>query len=99
MRSARSSSTGSPSTPRSYRAGRRASLLAGCGDAPPDGTPEPMSTVSPTLTATLESRFVNDGVVEYLRMVDGAATVEDADGGSRVEHDADAETLTVTLFT
>ena len=30
-------------------------------------------------------------------MVDGAATVEDADGGSRVEHDADAEMLTVTL--
>ena len=32
-------------------------------------------------------------------MVDGAATVEDADGGSRIEYDADAETLTVTLLT
>ena len=74
-----------------------ASLLAGCGDAPLDGTPEPTSTVSPTPTATLESRFVDDGVVDYPGMVDGAATVKDADGGSRVEHDT--EMLTVTLFT
>jgi hypothetical protein len=73
-----------------------ASLLAGCGDAPLDGTPEPTSTVSPAPTATLESRFVDDGVVDYPGMVDGAATVEDADGGSRIEYDADAETLTVT---
>ena len=35
-------------------------------------------------------------VADYSGMVDGAATVEDADGGSRVEHDA--ETLTVTLL-
>ena len=58
-----------------------------------------MSTVSPTPTATLESRFADDAVVDYPWMVNGAATVEDADGGSRIEHDADAETLTVTLFT
>ena len=72
-------------------------MLASCGDVPLDGTPEPTSTMSPTLTATLESRFVDEDVVDYPGMVYSAATVEDADGGSRVEHDA--ETLTVILFT
>ena len=52
--------------------------------------------MSPTPTATLESRFVDDGVVDYPKMVDGAATVGDADGSSRIEYDADAKTLTVT---
>ena len=77
-----------------------ASLLAGCGDAPLDGTPradiddvadadgdpgKPLRRRRPSST--------NPG------MVDGAATVEDADGNSCIEYDADAETLTVTLFT
>ncbi|PSQ14055.1 hypothetical protein BRD02_10490, partial [Halobacteriales archaeon QS_8_69_73] len=60
-------------------------LLAGCGGTSPDGTPEPTSTASPT--AAPESRLVKDGVVDYPGMIDGAATVENADGGSRIEYD------------
>ena len=63
------------------------SLLAGCGGTSPNGTPEPTSTASPTETAAPESRFVEDGVVDYRKIVDGAATVENVDGGSRIEYD------------
>ncbi len=62
------------------------SLLAGCGGTSSD-EPEPTSTASPTATPAPESRFVDGGVVDYPGMVDGAATVENADGGSRIEYD------------